>query len=156
MLASRTIYATVGLKILFSILIATYCISAEVISTDRHLVRYDTGVVYDAKSGLEWYAGPDQGTTWEQAKTWVIGLEAVGGGWRMPSLKELATLYHVGDGVNNITYLLSNSGYWIWAGHTRESSDRWTFSFSYGGEGWSGQAPPDGGRAIAVRIRNMK
>jgi hypothetical protein len=148
----RIIYTAVGLKLFFAVLIVTSCISAEVVSTDRHLVRYDTGVVYDIQSGLEWYAGPDQGMRWEEAESWATRLDAAGGGWRMPSLKELETLYHVGDGVNNITALLSNSGYWIWAGPTKDLSSKWIFGFSYGGEGWSGQAPADGGRAIAVRI----
>jgi hypothetical protein len=128
-------------------------IGAEVVSADRHLVRYDSGVVYDTESGLEWYAGPDLGTSWEEAQIWVIGLDFLGGGWRMPTRGELDSLRHVGDGVNNITYLLVNSGYWIWAGQTEDASTRWIFSFSYGGEGWSGQPPADGGRALAVRRR---
>ena len=70
----------------------------------------------------------------------------------MPSRIELDSLYHIGDGVNNITYLLDNSGYWIWAGQTENESSKWVFSFSFGGEGWNGQPPADGGRAIAVRI----
>jgi hypothetical protein len=109
--------------------------------------------VYDAQSGLEWYAGPDQGMCWEEAKSWVARLDADGGGWRMPEHSELETLFRVGDGVSNITSLLSNSGYWVWAGTSQASASKWLFSFSYGGEGWGGQAPPDGGRAIAVRNR---
>ena len=75
-------------------------------------------------------------TFWEQAREWVDNLESSGGGWRMPGREELNTLYHLGDGVSNITPLLRNSGYWMWAGETAASSDRWVFSFSYGGEGW--------------------
>ncbi len=142
-----------SLSILFVALVVTLCLGAEVESVDRHLVRYDTGVVYDTESGLEWYAGPDQGMTWAQAKNWVVGLEAVGGGWRMPTRNELETLHHIGDGVSNITYLLYNSGYWLWAGQTSDTSSRWLFSFSFGGEGWGGWAPRDGGRAVAVRFR---
>jgi len=131
-----------------------YCgVSPEVVYTDRYLVRYDSGVVFDTESGLEWFAGPDRGTSWEEANSWVVGLDEFGGGWRMPVRSELDSLYHVGDGVNNITYLLINSGYWIWAGKTRNSSSKWIFSFSYGGEGWNGQPPDDGGRALAVRQR---
>jgi hypothetical protein len=110
-------------------------------------------VVYDNESGLEWYAGPDQSTSWEEAKSWVIAIALDGGEWRMPTKSELKTLYQVGDGVNNISYLLYNSGYWLWAGQTKKSASKWIFSFSYGGEGWSGQPPDDGGRAIAVRER---
>ena len=117
------------------------------------IFAYDSGVVFDTESGLGWLAGPDRGTSWEEANSWAVGLDEFGGGWRMPVRSELDSLYHVGDGVNNITYLLINSGYWIWAGKTRNSSSKWIFSFSYGGEGWNGQPPDDGGRALAVRQR---
>ena len=143
------------MQILLSVVIACHAIGAEIVHTDRHLVRYDTGLVYDTETGLEWYAGPDKGMSWQEASDWVSGLDALGGGWRMPTHDELDALYHIGDGVNNITYLLNNSGYWIWAGSTRDSSSRWLFSFSYGGEGWPGLPPADGGRAIAVRPRRV-
>jgi hypothetical protein len=153
MMVIRQIIAATGVQILFLMVMIGSGISTEVAYTDRHLVRYDSGVVYDTELGLEWYAGPDQSTSWEEAKSWVAGLDEFGGGWRMPTKRELKTLHHIGDGVNNITYLLYNSGYWIWAGQTKDSSSRWVFSFSYGGEGWNGPAPADGGRALAVRIR---
>ncbi len=153
MRAFRPTYRVFGSILLFLLLIVAPCSSAEVVSIDRHLVRYDNGVVYDRDSGLEWYAGPDQAMSWNDARQWVAQLDVVGGGWRMPTRNELDTLHHVGDGVNNITRLLYTSGYWIWAGRSLDSSSRWIFSFSYGGEGWNGQAPPDGGRALAVRIR---
>ena len=143
------------MQILLSVVIACHAIGAEIVHTDRHLVRYDTGLVYDTETGMEWYAGPDKGMSWQEAADWVSGLDALGGGWRMPTRDELDALYHIGDGVNNITYLLNNSGYWIWAGSTRDSSSRWLFSFSYGGEGWPGLPPSDGGRAIAVRPRRV-
>ena len=153
MKASRKIFLTVALKILFFTAFAVYGFCAETVATDRHFVQYNSGVVYDTESGLEWFAGPDRSTSWEEADRWVVGLDKFGGGWRMPIRSELDSLYHVRDGVNNITYLLTNSGYWIWAGQTLNSSSRWIFSFSYGGEGWNGQPPDDGGRALAVRQR---
>jgi hypothetical protein len=150
---SRKIFLTVALKILFLTAFAVYGFSAEIVATDRHFVQYNSGVVYDTESGLEWFAGPDRSTSWEEADRWVVGLDKFGGGWRMPIRSELDSLYHIGDGVNNITNLLTNSGYWIWAGKTLNSSSKWIFSFSYGGEGWNGQPPDDGGRALAVRQR---
>ena len=135
------------------VLAITNSIGAEVIASDRHLVKYDTGVVYDPHTGLEWLVGPDQGMVWEEAKDWVAALKAFGGGWRMPQREELDTLYSVGDGVNTITYLLYSNGFWIWTGQTLDTAAVWIFSFSYGGEGWNGQPPDDGGRALAVRDR---
>ena len=110
MKASRIIFLTVTLKILFLTAFAVYGFSAEIVFTDRHLVQYNSGVVYDMESGLEWFAGPDRSTSWEEANRWVVGLDKFGGGWRMPIRSELDSLYHVGDGMNNITYLLTNSG----------------------------------------------
>ena len=151
----RRILAAAGLQMLSLIAIVSHAYTAEIVYTDRHLVRYDTGVVYDTETGLEWYAGPDEGTSWQEAKNWTTGLDVFGGGWRMPTRRELKALHHIGDGVNNITYLMYNSGFWIWAGQTKASSSRWIFSFSYGGEGWPGYPPADGGRAIAVRPRRV-
>lgn len=128
-------------------------IGSDVIDRDRHLVQYTNGVVYDNQSGLEWYPGPDEATSWEQARAWIAGLDVAGGGWRMPTIKELDTLYDVGDGINNITYLMDFSGFWIWSGDTEGRPKKWLFSFSYGGEGWNGQPPPEGGRTAAVRQR---
>jgi hypothetical protein len=124
---------------------------AEVVDRDRHLVQYDNGVVYDSESGLEWYPGPDEKTSWEQARAWVASLDIAGGGWRMPTRKELETLYDVGDGIDNITYLMGFTGYWIWSRDGQGRPGKWLFSFSYGGEGWNGQPPPYGGRTAAVR-----
>ena len=87
-----------------------YGFSSEIVATDSHFVQYNSGVVYDTESGLEWFAGPDRNTNWEEANSWVVGLDKFGGGWRMPIRSELDSLYHVGDGMNNITYLLTNSG----------------------------------------------
>ena len=125
----------------------------QVIDQDRHLVKYASGIVYDTQTGIEWYAGPDESTSWKQAVNWVASLSVDGGGWQMPTKFLLASLYHIGDGVNNITFLLDNSGYWIWAVTDEGKSSKWVFSFSFGGEGWNGQPPEDGGRVLAVRIR---
>ena len=144
---------TAAFQLLLLTVMVWHVIGAEVVYTDRHLVRYDNGLVYDTETGMEWYAAPDRAMSWQEASNWATGLEVLGGGWRMPDYSELDALHHIGDGVNNITYLLYNSGYWIWAGQTRRTSSMWLFSFSYGGEGWPGIPPPDGGRAIAVRPR---
>ena len=142
-----------GLLSLYTTLVAPLVTGSEIVATDGHLVLEATGVVYDIDSGLEWYAGPDRGMNGAAAHDWVSGFEALGGGWRMPQREELDALYRIGDGVRNLTPLVGLSGYWIWSGQTRKDAARWLFNFSYGGEGWSGQAPSDGGRAIAVRIR---
>jgi hypothetical protein len=62
-------------------------------------------VITDSKTGLEWFLGPNQELTWEQAQAWAASLQVAGGGWRLPSLRELRTLYHHGLGSYNISPL---------------------------------------------------
>ena len=52
---------------LFSMFSNACCIAAEIVAVDGHLVRYDNGIVYDTESTLEWYAGHDEGVSWEDA-----------------------------------------------------------------------------------------
>ena len=60
-------------------------------------MAYDNGIVRDTATGLEWVAGPDKDTPWEEAKTWVESLN-IGEGWRMPKMGELEGLYKQGSG----------------------------------------------------------
>ena len=66
---------------------------SDVIGRDGDFVAYANGVVADTKTGLEWLAGPDVDTSYHRAVEWVRGLTVAGGGWRMPTAKDLRTLY---------------------------------------------------------------
>ena len=39
------------------------------VKTATGLVKYPNGIIYDPKTGLEWYVGPDSDTTWDQARS---------------------------------------------------------------------------------------
>lgn len=47
-------------------------------STD-HFTVGKGGVVFDSKTGLEWYVGRDRNTAWNQAKSWTKSFIAAGG-----------------------------------------------------------------------------
>ena len=101
-----------------------------------------------ATLGLEWIPGPDRDTTWDQARAWVQNLSIDGGGWRMPTIKELKTLHQQGD-----TFLLSNTtGRWVWSNSTK-GSFVWLFSFRYGIDKWDRPGQSENYRALAVRPR---
>jgi len=87
----------------------------DIVNSDRHFVKYKSGVVYDTITGLEWMAGPLH-VTWDQARDWVRDLNMDGSGWRMPKLDELKTLYEKGIGSRNMTPLLNTSVWRIWSG----------------------------------------
>jgi hypothetical protein len=102
------------------------------VKRDGHYILYDNGVVYDEKTGLEWVAGPDNNTTWDEAKSWVKKLTLAGGGWRMPSSVELRGLYQKGKGFRNMTPLLETTGWGVWPRETKGPSYAWHFNFIYG------------------------
>jgi hypothetical protein len=125
-------------------------------------------VYYDKKMGLEWLAGPDKPTNWYAAKKWVLSLhDFAGGGWRMPTLEELRTLYQKGEKCHIKPFLIT-TGCWVWSGETKGSSLAWGYDYHYepgssifsGGSGSStGTATlnrddsTDDTRGFAVRLR---
>ncbi len=120
---------------------------------DGTLIAYATGVVSDKNTGLEWFAGPDRNTNWNEAKQWVENLTVAGGGWRMPTREELKTLFKKGAEERNMTPLLKTTGLWVWSGETRSSSSAWVFSFYFGAGDWFYRSNPYNGRGFAVRSR---
>jgi len=103
---------------------------SEVIVRDETFIAYANGVVYDKKTGLEWFVGPDRETDWYEAKEWVESLNVVGGGWRMPTTEELKTLYQKGVGTRNMTPLLKTTGWRVWSVETGNSSSAWALDLS--------------------------
>jgi hypothetical protein len=95
--------------------------TANEIGRDGQYVAYANGIVWDTKTGLEWKAGPDKVTEWDEAYLWVQNLNVGGGKWRMPTLKELETLYKEGAGSRNMTPLLKTKGWNVWSFETNDS-----------------------------------
>lgn len=129
--------------------------TTESIGKNRFIAN-NSGVVKDTKTGLEWYAGPDESTTWDGAKRWVANLtkdEFAGGGWRMPTNEELKTLYQEGIGTHNMTPLLTTSGQLVWSGKTEGSVYAWDFNFTSGSENWANRGYSYDRRGFAVRSR---
>lgn len=130
--------------------------TSSVTGRDGIYVAYANGIVRDTRTGLEWVAGPDRDTTWDEAKSWLESLNIDGGGWRMPMRGELKTLYKRYSGTRNMTSLLKTSGWWVWAAETEGSSYAWFFPF-IGTPGPSSSQPSNMSnnlRAFAVRSRS--
>lgn len=116
--------------------------SLEAIGRDGNFVAYANGVVADTRTGLEWIAGPDVDTSYYRAVEWVRGLTAAGGGWRMPTTGELATLYRKPGNLNeSITPLLKTSGVHAWPCQADEDLSLYLFRYM----------DPYGTRGFAVR-----
>ena len=118
---------------------------------DGVYVAYANGIVRDTRTGLEWKAGPDRNTDWNEARSWV---QSLGGDWRMPTSEELEGLYKKGKGDRNMTPLLKTNGWWIWSGEMKGSSNGTAFDFYYGHRTWIYLDSSNTTRAFAVRSRS--
>ena len=67
-------------------------------------------------------------------------------------MDELEDLYKKGKG--NMTPLLKTSGWWVWSGETKGSSDARIFYFGNGFRCWHGRVNSIDDRAFAVRSRS--
>jgi Protein of unknown function, DUF400./Protein of unknown function (DUF1566). len=81
-------------------------------SDGRYFVS-DNGIVFDTKTAREWFVG--QRMKQGEALLWAENLSAGGGGWRLPTIKELNQLYQKGAGRNNMSPLLNNKYYDVWS-----------------------------------------
>ena len=107
------------------------------------------GIIYDSRTGLEWYVGPDKATNWNEAKSWVENLTVGGGGWRMPTWKEVRGLYKKGVGTRNMDPAFDTYGWIVWV-----ASDYDVKGGCYFGTGsWWEADNAEQGRAFAVRSR---
>jgi len=110
------------------------------------------GGVVDGQAGLEWVAGADLDTTWEEARSWVRNLGSeCGPGWRLPTVNELSGLYRRGLGARNLPAGLETSGWFVWSSQGAGSSRAWGFSFYAGRKKRSDVFDSGGNRAFAVR-----
>ena len=126
------------------------------IDRDGAFIVYANGIVKDTKTGLQWKAGPDKDMDWNEAKSWVENLNIDGGGWRMPTMKELEGLYKKGMGSHNLTSLLLNTTskhLWVWSGETKIWWKAGIFDFRNGYRGWYDRSGSYTDRAFAVRSR---
>ena len=125
--------------------------TSNAIKRDGIHVAYANGIVKDTNTGLEWKAGPDRDTDWNEARSWV---QSLGGGWRMPTMDELEGLYNAGKGDRNMTSLLKTTGWWVWSGEAEGSSSARPFNFYSGHRNWRRRGSSKAKRAFAVRSRS--
>ncbi len=91
-------------------------------------------IIRDNVTGLEWQVGPDHNMTWDVAKAWV---DSLGGGWRMPTMEELKSLWDAGIKYSANWGPFRNTGYSVWSGEVYSSSlPAWSFNFTNGREYW--------------------
>lgn len=119
------------------------------------------GIIFDTKTGLEWFVGPDEDTTWDEAKAWTKGFSVGGGGWKMPSLKRLKEICEkdkvagkdmFGDEIH-LDPAFKTTGAGVWAGKLLSPNSLFAccFDFYIGCKNGSGRDWSSGKRGLAVR-----
>jgi len=116
-------------------------------------IYHPNGIVKDTETGLEWISGPDKDINWEEAESWAKSLTIGGGGWRLPTIDELQTLYKKGIGKRNLPpYLKTAEKFgFVWSGERRSKAGSWCFEYVYGKKTAYGIKYSKNFRAFAVR-----
>lgn len=102
------------------------------------------GVITDPRTNLEWATDPGRIMTWDEANQYAQGLSLAGGGWRLPSLEELRTLYDMSCDGHIIHSAFNLGDCWVWSSQLRESSYAWYIGFGvWGGKVYTGHRGDD-------------
>jgi hypothetical protein len=137
--------------IIFTLVVVIgFCFIGYGFADDKAL---ESEIYYDKSTGLEWLAGSDKPTNWNDAKKWVESLTTVAGGdWRMPTMKELKTLYQKREKCN-IKTEMKTTGCWVWSGESKDSSLVWGYDYysEPGSSILSGGSGSSGGPALLNR-----
>lgn len=120
---------------------------------EHRFYRDENGIVYDKQTNLEWYAGPEKNTSWDEAKHWASALDLAGGGWRLPSINELKSLYQSGVHHNKTPLLTPQVYRMIWSNDEKDSLNVFYFNFGDGQIGSFTRDFPYSFRAFGVRSR---
>jgi len=92
------------------------------------------GVITDPRTNLEWAPAPANDMNWNQADQYAQSLSLAGGGWRLPTIAELKTIY-IPSCDGNIAHSAFNAGgMWAWSSQLDGPSRAWGFNFHRGDE----------------------
>ena len=112
-----------------------------------------SGIITDTQSGLEWIAGPDRDTSWEEARSWVAGLTIDGGGWRLPAVDELKNIRPKTGYERFHPPFFPETGWRLWSTEYETKNTKiWNFSYNLSKKVLSISTNSKNLRAVAVRI----
>ncbi len=125
---------------------------------DDAFTRYTNGVIFDSRTNLEWYIGPEKCLSFEEAEKYASSLSIAGGRWRMPSLSELNVLYQKEISPIHLNPLFQTYISNVWSSEKKEKkigetihSWSWFFDFHSGEQKWTNSLC-----AIAFAVRNKE
>ncbi len=124
----------------------------SVIHADDTRFTLKDGVIDDSELGLEWVPAPDRVMTRYLAEEYALNLRLAGGGWRLPTMEELQSLYDKSrPGGVDPKFHVSNC--WVWTSKLQGPSGAWGFDFRVGFGGRDAREYAGTGCVLAVRSR---
>jgi len=105
----------------------------QILDVDGDLIKHSNTVILDRTTGLEWYVGSDEDTTWQEANDWVKNLKVGGGGWRLPTESELESIYRYNPRRIKMSRLFKTTGTWIWALSEKTAYGGGKYAYYFGG-----------------------
>jgi hypothetical protein len=113
------------------------------------------GIIDDSEYGLQWVPAPDLIMDHYQAEEYIRNLSLAGGGWRLPTIEELMSLYDKSE-PGGAYPEFHVSGKWVWSSKVvvDNPSTLWLFRFGNGLEGCLLRSNSNSSeRVLAVRSR---
>jgi hypothetical protein len=92
------------------------------------------GVIDDAKLGLQWAPAPDRPMNHYQAEEYARNLRLAGGGWRLPSVSELKSVYDKNK-LGGADPMFKISDYLVWTSYLDGTSYAGYIVFNNGQDG---------------------
>ena len=125
---------------------------------NKKQLHYQTSsnkIIFDREMGLEWYMGPNLDTNYYEAKKWIKKINGSwkedcfdGGGWRLPTLLELQSIYQEDDCMN-----MGKINWWVWSSDTCKRKFALGFNLEYGRGEISFCSHHENDRVVAVRFK---
>jgi hypothetical protein len=111
------------------------------------------GVIHDAKFGLQWAPAPNRPMNHYQAEEYARNLRLAGGGWRLPTVLELNSLYDKST-PGGADPMFNVSDYLVWTSYLDGASSAGFIFFNNGSDGLAARDTLlDYIRVLAVRSR---
>ena len=120
-----------------------------------HRFVFNNGAVRDTHTGLEWIVGPDEGTSFSEAKKWVDNKNArvhfaAHNLWRIPTNKELQTICNKWK---SLPAILETTGWYVWSYKGPDAAEVWVYDLRNGGPVSHKYVSDTYKRVVAVRSR---
>ncbi len=118
----------------------------------RRRFVFNNGAVWDTRTRLEWIVGPDEGTSFSEAKQWLAKKNghSTRSLWRIPTNNELKTICNKW---NPLPAIFKTTGLYVWSYEGADSANVWVFDLENGGLVSHRNISVTVERVFAVRLR---